>query len=169
MTDTRNPDACRSEPAPDAHALTLTRVYDAPPEKVFRAWTEPELLTQWFVPRPWSLARVEADLRPGGRSNLVMRDPDGNEYPNAGVYLEVVPNRRIVFTNAYTEGWVPADPQPMKMTAIVTFEPEGEGRTRYTARAVHWSAADRDTHEKMGFHEGWGQCADQLGELLARI
>ena len=85
------------------------------------------------------------------------------------MYLEVVPNRRIVFTNAYTEGWVPADPQPMKMTAIVTFEPEGEGRTRYTARAVHWSAADRDTHEKMGFHEGWGQCADQLGELLARI
>lgn len=167
--DTANPDACRNEASADAHELSLTRLYDAPPEKVYRAWTDPELLKQWFVPKPWALSHVEHDLRPGGRALVVMRDPEGNEYPNDGVFLEVVPNRKIVTTNAYTPGWQPADPQPMKMTAIVSFEPEGEGQTRYTARAVHWSAADRDTHEQMGFHEGWGQCADQLGDLLTRL
>jgi len=168
MTDTTNPDPCRNVAASDAHALSLTRLYDATPEQVFRAWTDPELLKQWFVPRPWTISRVQHDLRPGGQSLVVMRDPDGNEYPNDGVFLEIVPNRKLVFTNAFTPGWVPADPQPIKMVAVVSFEPEGEGKTRYTATAMHWSAADRETHEKMGFHEGWGQCADQLAELLAK-
>jgi len=155
-------------PATDGHELSLTRVFDAPPEKVFRAWTDPELMKQWFVPRPWSIASVEADLRPGGHSNVVMRDPEGNEYPNLGVYLEVVENEKLVFTNAFTAGWVPVSPQPL-MVAIVTFEALEGGKTRYTARARHWTAQDREAHEKMGFHEGWGQCADQLGELLARL
>ena len=55
------------------------------------------------------------------------------------------------------------------MTLILTFEDLGGGRTRYTARARHWNEADRETHEKMGFHEGWGQCTDQLAELAARL
>ncbi|MDI3381356.1 SRPBCC family protein [Xenophilus aerolatus] len=168
MTDTTNPDPCRTVAASDAHALSLTRLYDATPEQVFRAWTEPELLKQWFVPRPWTISRVQQDLRPGGQSLVVMRDPEGNEYPNDGVFLEIVPDRKLVFTNIFTPGWVPADPQPIRMIAVVSFEPEGEGKTRYTATAMHWSAADRETHEKMGFHEGWGQCADQLAELLAK-
>ncbi|MDA7414852.1 SRPBCC family protein [Xenophilus arseniciresistens] len=168
MTDTAA-DPCRNVATDDAFELSLTRLYDAPPEKLFRAWTDPELLKQWFVPKPWSIARVEHDLRPGGRALVVMQDPDGNEYPNDGVFLEIVPNRLLVSTNAFTPGWQPADPQPIKMVAIVSFEPEGEGKTRYTARARHWSAADRETHEKMGFHEGWGICADQLGELVARL
>lgn len=170
MTDIAAPraDACRNVAEDDAHELSLTRVYDATPAQVFRAWTDAESLKQWFVPKPWSIASVKQDLRPGGQSLVVMRDPDGNDYPNDGVYLEVVPDRKLVFTNAYTPGWVPANPQPIKMTAIVTFEAEAGGKTRYTARALHWSAADREVHEKMGFHEGWGTCADQLGELLAR-
>ena len=168
MTDTAA-DPCHNVATGDAHALSLTRVYDVSPEKVWRAWTEPGLLQQWFVPKPWRISKVDHELRPGGRALVVMQDPEGNEYPNDGVYLEVVPHRKLVTTNAFTPGWQPADPQPIKMIAIVTFEPEGEGKTRYTARALHWSAADRETHEKMGFHEGWGICADQLGELLARI
>ena len=145
------------------HDLVLTRHIDASPEALFRAWTDPELMKQWFVPRPWTLSHVETDVRPGGRSLVVMRDPEGNEFPNPGVFLEVVPNRRLVFTDAYTGGWVPAE-KPF-MTAIVTFEPEGKG-TRYTAVARHWTAEAKAQHEAMGFHEGWGQCADQLAELV---
>lgn len=146
--------------------LVLTRLIDAPREKLFRCWTEPDLMKQWFVPKPWSIAAAEVDLRPGGSNLIVMRDPEGAEFPNRGVYLEVVPNEKIVFTDAYTRAWEPSD-KPF-FTGIITFEDEG-GKTRYTARARHWTQADRDEHEKMGFHEGWGVCADQLAELAARI
>lgn len=146
--------------------LVLTRIIDAPREKLFRAWTDPELLKQWFAPLPWTISAAELDLRPGGTALVVMRDPDGNEYPNPGIYLEVVENERLVFTDAFTKAWEPSE--KAFMTAIVTFEDIG-GKTRYTARARHWTVADREAHEKMGFHEGWGQCADQLAALAARI
>jgi uncharacterized protein YndB with AHSA1/START domain len=146
--------------------LVLTRLMDAPPDKVYRAWTEPELVKQWFAPAPWTIARAEMDVRPGGASLVVMRSPEGNEMPCPGVFLEVVPNRRLVFTDAYTGAWQPSA-KPF-MTVIVTFEDEG-GKTRYTARALHWTVDDREAHEKMGFHQGWGQCADQLAAVAARI
>ena len=146
--------------------LVLTRLLDAPREKLFAAWTRPELMKQWFVPAPWTIAHVETDVRPGGSSLIVMRSPEGQEFPNRGIYLEVVPNERIVFTDAYTKAWEPSE-KPF-FTGIITFEDVG-GKTRYTARALHWNAADRETHEKMGFHEGWGKCADQLEELAKRI
>lgn len=149
-----------------AHDLVLDRLIDAPRGALFRCWTEPALLKQWFVPAPWTISSAEVDPRPGGGSSITMRDPDGNEYPNKGVYLEVVPDERIVFTDAYTVGWVPAE-KPF-FTGIITFADEG-GKTRYIATARHWRAEDRDAHEKMGFHEGWGKCADQLEELARRI
>lgn len=152
-------------PASDRE-LVLTRLIDAPREKLFRAWTEPELMKQWFTPRPWTTPVIEVDLRPGGSNLIVMRGPDGTEFPNRGVYLEIVKNERLVFTDAYTKAWEPAE-KPF-FTGIITFEDEG-GKTRYTARAVHWTVADREAHEKMGFHEGWGICADQLAELAAKI
>ena len=152
-------------PASDRE-LVLTRLIDAPREKLFRAWTEPELMKQWFTPRPWTTPVIEVDLRPGGANLIVMRGPDGTEFPNRGVYLEIVKNERLVFTDAYTKAWEPSE-KPF-FTGIITFEDEG-GKTRYTARAVHWTVADREAHEKMGFHEGWGLCADQLAELAARI
>lgn len=142
--------------------LVLTRLIDAPRDKVWRCWTEPELLKQWFVPRPWTIAAVDIDVRPGGRSNVIMRDPEGTEYPNSGVYLEVVPAEKLVFTDAFTAGWQPSE-KPF-FVAVLTFEDEG-GKTRYTALARHWTVEDREAHEKMGFHEGWGQCADQLEEV----
>jgi uncharacterized protein YndB with AHSA1/START domain len=96
----------------------------------------------------------------------VMRGPDGNEVPTAGVYLEVVKNQRLVFTDAYTRAWEPS--QKPFMTVILTFEDAG-GKTKYTARVLHWTVADREAHEKMGFHEGWGQCTDQLAALVAKL
>ena len=144
--------------------LVLSRLIDAPREKVYRAWTDADILRQWFAPKPWTTPRAELDVRPGGNSLVVMRDPEGNEYPNHGVYLDVVPNERLVFTDAFTTAWQPSE-KPF-FTAIVTFADEG-GKTRYIARALHWTVEDRENHEKMGFHEGWGQCADQL-EAVAK-
>ena len=145
--------------------LVLARIIDAPRASIWRCWTEPELVTQWFVPKPWSVPRAEMDVRPGGSSLIVMADPDGNEYPNPGVYLDVVPNEKLVFTDAFTSAWQPSG-KPF-MVGIVALEDAGEGRTRYVATARHWTVEDREQHEKMGFHEGWGICAEQL-EALAK-
>jgi uncharacterized protein YndB with AHSA1/START domain len=149
------------------HDLVLTRIIDAPREKLFRCWTDPELMKQWFVPKPWTITEAKTDVRTGGESYIVMRDPDGNEYPNSGVYLEIVPNEKLVFTDAYTKGWVPSE-KPF-FTAIVTFEDAGDGKTLYTAVARHWRAEDKQEHEKMGFHDGWGQTASQLEELAKSV
>lgn len=146
--------------------LVLTRLIHAPREKLWRAWTEPALICQWFTPAPWSTVAAEVDLRPGGASVVTMRSPEGQEFPNRGIYLEVVPNQRLVFTDAYTCAWEPSD-KPF-MTGILTFEDESGG-TRYTARVRHWSVADREAHEKMGFHEGWGKATDQLAALVATL
>lgn len=150
----------------DAHELVLTRLIDAPRAALYRAWTEPALLTQWFAPKPYTTPVAELDLRPGGANLIVMRSPDGTDLPNRGVYLEVVENARLVFTDAYTEAWKPS-PKPF-MTVILTFEEE-DGQTRYTARVRHWSAEDKKAHEEMGFHAGWGQCTDQLAALAKTL
>jgi uncharacterized protein YndB with AHSA1/START domain len=151
---------------PADRELTLTRLIDAPREKLYRAWTDPSLLKQWFAPLPYTTPVAELDVRPGGSAFIVMRGPDGTDLPNHGVYLEVVPNQRLVSTDAYTKAWEPSE-KPF-MTLILTFEDEG-GKTRYTARVRHWTVADREAHEKMGFHQGWGICADQLTALVAKI
>ncbi|MDB5966328.1 MAG: hypothetical protein JWQ72_2828 [Polaromonas sp.] len=156
-----------SAPQGTDRELLLTRLIEAPREKVFGAWTTPALLVQWFTPKPWTTVRAEMDVRPGGASLVVMRGPDGTEFPNRGVYLEVVPNQRLVFTDAYIEAWKPSD-KPF-MTGILTFEDEAGPNgpaTRYTARVMHWTAADREAHEKMGFHEGWGKATEQLCEAI---
>jgi len=146
--------------------LVLTRLINAPRAKVYRAWTDPALLKQWFAPKPYTTPIVEIDVRPGGSAYFVMRGPDGKDLPNRGVYLEVVPNEKLVSTDAYVKAWEPSE-KPF-MTLILTFEDE-DGKTRYTARVRHWSVADREAHEKMGFHEGWGLCTDQLEALIAKI
>jgi uncharacterized protein YndB with AHSA1/START domain len=143
--------------------LILTRVINAPREKVFAAWTQPELLKQWFAPAPWTTPNAETDVRPGGASVVVMRGPDGNEFPCHGVYLEVVKNERLVFTDAYTKAWQPSD-KPF-MTVVLTFGDQ-DGKTKYTARVRHWSMDDLEAHEKMGFHQGWAICAEQLAALV---
>jgi len=147
------------------HELSITRLIDAPRHDVYRCWSEPELMKQWFAPKPFTTPRVELDLRPGGGSLVVMATPEGQEIPNPGQYLEVVPNERLVFTDAYLGDWVPSA-KPF-MTVILTFADEA-GKTRYTARVRHWTAADKAQHEQMGFETGWGICADQL-EALAKM
>ncbi len=147
------------------HELVLERVFDATPDRVYRAWTDPAILKKWFAPKPFTTPEAQMDVRPGGSSTIVMRGPEGNEFPNHGVYLEVVPNRRLVSTDAYVTAWVPSE-RPF-MTMDLNFEPVGDGKTKATYRIKHWTKEAYDQHVEMGFKEGWGQCADQLAELIA--
>ena len=146
----------KTDPALD---LVLERVVDVPPELVWIAWTKPEYLKKWFTPAPWTVTACEIDLRPGGIFSTTMRSPEGQEFPNVGCYLEVVPQRRLVFTDALLPGYRPA--QNPFLTAIIAIEPHGSG-TRYVATALHNDEAARKKHEEMGFHQGWGTALDQL-------
>jgi len=152
---------------PADRELVLERIIDAPAEKLYKCWTTPELMEQWFCPKPWTVKNVRTDVRTGGNTYLEMHGPNGEVMPQPGVYLEVVPNQKIVFTDAFTETWQPST-KPF-MVAIVTFEDLGGGKTRYRAVARHWSAEDKAAHEQMGFHEGWGIVADQLAALAATL
>ncbi|MBV9420916.1 MAG: SRPBCC family protein, partial [Alphaproteobacteria bacterium] len=129
------------------HELILSRLIDAPRKNVYRCWTEAELLKQWFAPKPFTTPVVEFDLRPGGRSLFIMESPEGQKMPNPGQFLEIVPNEKLVFTDAFVGDWRPREGKPF-MTAIITFADEG-GKTRYTARVLHWTAEDKAQHEQM--------------------
>lgn len=143
--------------------LVISRVIDAPCDRVFRAWTQH--LAEWWGPHGMKTRVLAMDLRPGGAFRTVMRAPDGTEYPTRGVFLEILPNERIVFTDGYEPGWMPAEDH--FMTAVITLEPSADGKTRYTARVLHKSVADRERHEQMGFYQGWGECLDQLAAVAA--
>jgi uncharacterized protein YndB with AHSA1/START domain len=156
---------------PDASPLSereliLVRETDVPREKLYRGWTTAELLPKWFCPKPWYVSDVELDVRTGGSSSMTMCGPDGERFPNNGVYLEVVPNEKLVFTDAYTADWDP-NPNPF-FTGIITFETLPEGRTRYTARVRHWTKENCEKHAAMGFEQGWSAAFDQLVELMSQ-
>ena len=139
--------------------LRLERELKAPRQLLWRCWTRPELVKRFFVPKPHQVLDCKIDLRPGGHFDTTF-EVEGNRMENTGVWLEVVPEERLVFTDAYSAGWKPA-PEPF-MTAIIEFRDAPGGGTHYTATARHRSAAARQSHEEMGFHEGWGIVAEQL-------
>ena len=144
--------------------LVLEREVDVPPELVWKAWTTPEHLKQWFTPKPYETADVEIDVRPGGIFRVVMRSPEGEEMDQgAGCILEAVENRRLVWTGALGPGFRPSA-SDFPFSAIITMEPSGTG-TKYRAVAVHGSPELKAQHEEMGFHDGWGAALDQLVEL----
>jgi uncharacterized protein YndB with AHSA1/START domain len=149
-----------------AHALTLSRLIPAPRAAIWRCWTEPELLKQWFCPKPWGVSHAEMDVRPGGSSLIVMRGPEGQEMPNRGLYLEVVPGERLVFTDAFTSAWVPSGKPFMVGTILLA---DAAGGTQYDAVVGHWNEEDCAQHEAMGFHQGWGIATDQLTELARTL
>jgi uncharacterized protein YndB with AHSA1/START domain len=141
------------------YELSVTHYIAAPPEKVWQVMTE--RLTEWWCPKPWTTEVIEQDWRPGGRSAMVMRGPDGEEHPIESVCLEFTPGKRFVFTDAYKVGWIPQKPF---MTGWFEIAPEGDG-TRYTAGARHWDEQSFKQHQDMGFEAGWSAVADQLAGL----
>jgi uncharacterized protein YndB with AHSA1/START domain len=147
--------------------LVLERVVDVSPELVWAAWTEPENLTVWFAPAPFTTVEAEVDLRPGGMFRTVMQSPEGDLMPGTGCFLAIEPHRRLVWTAALGPGFRPNDFSGggFPFTAEITLEPV-EGGTRYTARVLHATAEHSQAHADMGFLEGWGTCLDQLVEHM---
>ncbi len=143
--------------------LVLCRIIDAPRAKVYAAYTMPAKVNQWWAPLPWKANVIQMDLRPGGASHIVMEGPTGESHDMPGVFLEVIPNEKVVWTDAYSKAWEPREHS--FFTAVITFEDAEAGKTKYTAHVFHGNAADRQRHEQMGFHPGWGICADQLEEV----
>lgn len=143
--------------------LLFERVVDVGPELVWAAWTTPRHVVKWFTPAPWRTVDCEIDLRPGGIFRTVMRSPEGQDFNNVGCYLEVVPNRRLTWTDALAPGFRPANPTGdfFAFTASISLEPQGAG-TKYVAHAMHKDPQGRRRHEEMGFQQGWGKALDQL-------
>lgn len=145
--------------------LIITRETHVPREKLFAGWTRADLIPKWFCPKPWFVSECEIDLRVGGTCKTTMCGPNGEKFPNTGVFLEIVPNEKLVFTDAYLGDW---QPNPgLMFTAILTFETLPNGRSRYTARARHWTKEAMEKHAAMGFSEGWNKAFDQLVELTS--
>ena len=150
--------------------LVIERTIDAPIGLVWKAYTDPEHLKQWFAPRPYQITECELDLTPGGIFRIRMQGPDGFDtgHGNAGCVLEVVDGRKLVWTSTLGPGYRPAEMgegcESFPMTAVVTLEDAGNGRTAYRAVALHRNEADKEMHEKMGFQDGWGTTAKQLEE-----
>jgi len=144
--------------------LVFTRLFDAPRELLFEVWTEPKHLAQWWGPRGFTTTSIEMDARPGGAWRLVMHGPDGLDYKNKIVYLEVVKPKRLVYKHAGEE-----KDEPVKFQVTVTFEEVGD-KTRLTMRMVFETAAERDfVVEKYGAEQGAVETFDRLGEHIDRI
>ncbi|SDP16400.1 SRPBCC family protein [Phyllobacterium sp. OV277] len=147
--------------------LVLERIVDVPRELVWKAWTRPEHISKWFTPKPWYISDCEIDLRPGGIFRTVMNSPEGEQSIIHGCYLDIVPNERLVWTDALLPGYRPSA-EPF-LTSILLLEPHGNGGTKYTAMAIHRDEATRQKHEEMGFYDGWGTVLDQLVEYVKTI
>lgn len=147
--------------------LVFERIVDLPPEKVWQAWTNEEHLLHWLTPAPWRTVECEINVAPGGIFRTVMRSPEGKDFPGVGCFLEVVPYRRLVWTNALGPCFRPvAQPQgegcdSFFFTAVVNIEPYETG-TRYTATLIHADEEGCQKHREMGFHEGWGKACEQM-------
>jgi uncharacterized protein YndB with AHSA1/START domain len=151
--------------AANGFEMVIERMLNVPREKAFACWSTSDHLRQWFCPKPWFVAEAAMDFRTGGHNHVVMRGPDGGESVHRGVFLDVTPHERIIFTDAYVSAWEPSE-KPF-ITATILFADAGADRTHYKVRVTHWSEADRAAHEAMGFYDGWGIVIDQL-EALAK-
>ena len=158
----------------DEYVLELTRQIDAPPAKVWRCLSEPDLIAQWFAPKPVITSEVEIDLTPGGIFSLVMTMP--GEAPMReppGCILVAESNKRLVWTSALAPGFQPHpphdNPNDFYMSAEFRLTPK-DGGCHYQIRALHPSDAVRKKHdEQYGFFTGWGTAADQMAALAKSL
>jgi uncharacterized protein YndB with AHSA1/START domain len=154
--------AARSSAAPQTadRELYIRRVFDAPRAMVFKAWTESAQALHWWGPQGFTITSCAMDVRPGGAFRVSMRSPQGTAHTKRGIYREVVPGERLVFTYA----WEDAAGQPGHETVVTVRFADEDGKTRLTLhQAVFESMASRDSHEG-----GWTSCMDRFGEYLAR-
>lgn len=151
--------------------LVLERTIPVAPDRVWAAWTEPELIVQWFTPAPFKTVGADIDLQSGGRSVITMESPEGEQYPNVGCFLVVEPPSLLVFTSVLAEGFRPVMPsngaEDLPFTGRIEITPAADVGTNYRAIAIHANAEGCRRHEEMGFHAGWGAALDQLVALMS--
>ncbi len=156
------PNASAVEPETDREVI-LTRTYDAPARLLFEAWSKPEHLMNWFGPVGWPVTMCQVDFRKGGRWRMAMTGSSGEQNtPFGGQYLEIVPDRKIVFDNAFEE------PGSKTMIMTVTFEEKGE-RTILTWRTVFESVAMKNEYVGMGIEAGGNSGLDQLTDVVTHL
>jgi uncharacterized protein YndB with AHSA1/START domain len=137
-------------------SLTLKRRFKAPPAKVFAAWTDPEKVTRWMGPGEVKAVSAECDVRVGGRYRWLMRAPSGEEHDVGGVYREVVPNEKLVFTWAWK-----STPERESLVTIL-IKPDGDGSLLTLTHEQFFDEDARDRHQ-----QGWAGALDKMEKLLA--
>lgn len=152
---------------PHPHELRVELELNASVAQIWRCWVEPELLKQWFCPKPWQVVDVRMDMRPGGEFYTLMQGPNGEQFGEPGVFLHVEPRHRIMFTDAFQPGWLPS--ARAFIVGDFTYFDLGNGRTRFLGRAYHWNAEAEAEHAAMGFEPGWTAAAKQLEALAASL
>lgn len=148
--------------------LSVSRLINAPRSAVWQAWANPKNFEQWWIPAPIVCRVVKMDLKPGGGFETLMSE-NGREFkPHVeGCFLDIVPQKRIIFTTALKENWEPAEPW-LTLTSIITMDDEGSA-TRYIARALHKNPEDSKKHAELGFAQGWGTAIDQLVNVAEKL
>ncbi len=147
---------------PSDREILISRVFDASPERVFRAHVDPEALAEWWGPEEFENTVDRWEPRPGGAWRIVQKGTDGAEHPFRGVFQEIIPSQRLTWTFEY-------EPQEGHIaTQTMTFEPERGGRTKLTVRVVFANPEDRDGMLAAGMEGGMHQSYEQLDEVLAR-
>ena len=146
---------------PSDREIVLTRVFDAPRDLVFDAFSKPELLKRWFGPRGWSLVVCEVDLKVGGGFRFVLRGPDGKQMGMRGVYREIVPPERSVHMESF-------DDYPGESQVTAVFVEQG-GKTTLTATILYASQEVRDAVIKSGMEHGAAETYDKLADLLPSL
>ena len=142
--------------------LVFERFVDAPKRLVWEALTKPEHLKEWYMPKAWgTVANCELDVRPGGMFSIDISTGDGQEFPNLGCFLEVVPMERLSWTSMLFPGYRPAVFDDVPITAIVTMESVGSG-TRYVFTALHRDEADLEKNKTSGWQQGTEIALDQF-------
>ena len=152
--------------------LQFTREISASPHSIWRCWTEPDLLKEWFAPKPVATTHAVIEPRSGGHFNTTMVAPDMPEpMSGEGCVLAAEQGQRFAFTNMMTRGFQPQDTSgegQFPFTAEITISAHDTGCT-YTVTVRHLDVAGAEAHRKMGFFEGWGSAADQMVVLAETL
>jgi len=149
---------------PMERELTIVRIFDAPRALAFRAWTDPKMMINWWAPKHFTNSVCELDVRVGGALRIVMRGPDGGEYPMKGVFTEIVTNERLVFTNIAVDA---AGNHLLEGRTIVTFEDEGS-KTKMTLVTRAAGKGPQVAFMLGGMEQGWTESIDKLEALLGQ-
>lgn len=156
----------KTNPTAVGTEVVLTRMFNAPRELVYRAWTDPELLARWWGPKDFTNPVCEVDARPGGKIRIDMTGPDGTAYPMGGEFVEVDPPGRLVFTSSAFED---ENGEPgLEDHNTVTFEAVEGSKTLVTLTAVVTVARPEFYEALSGMEEGWSQSFDRLDDLVSQ-